>query len=1041
MSPDRPRPRAFDGARHASSPTDARSITGGMDYLVRAAPPQFPQKCEEFRPSAAGRRLWRVAGIGRDEKFGAAFERIASLPPDSFQLPTVGLLAGLHGYGSPIAFTLSGADGRVSVEIGVWTSQPDLRPGELDDRAGVLAAVLASLYPVVHLEPTEGATVPATAADLVLGVPSVKAPGADDGVVAYDRIIRSLPGEAFQVVVLAQPLADQRVERLRDEAISEMRWVQEAAHAESLPSPLCADYLEMLKKYLQVLATASTIGAWRTAVYLCGDGRSLPRLESVWRSTFSGKESIPDPVRTHRTAAALLWAQRWALPQVPGVAGSTYLSRPFELQTILTSDRLAAYIHLPEQEAPGFAVDAVARFDSVATVQVAAGGDTIGLGTVVHAGRPTSERVEVPVDSLTKHVLVCGVTGSGKSTTIRHVLAELAERDVPFMVIEPAKAEYRALASLPALAGRLRVFTAGDEQVAPLRVNPLAPSSGTSVAMHLDMLKSLFSASFGLWAPLPQILERCLHELYADYGWDLGRNTNRRLEVGADWESGFPTMSELHDKVEAYIDTLGYRGEVTANMRAALVTRISGLTVGGKGRMLDTRRSTPAEELFDRPVVLELERLADEEDQAFLMGLLLVRLAEHRRAQGPSRRLRHLLVVEEAHRLLTRAQSPGTADAANPRAKAVESFANLLAETRSYGQGVLVADQVPVKLATEVIKNSNLKIAHRLVADDDRMALGSAMVMDDRQRRALATLSAGQAAVFAEGQDAPILVQMSAGADLGMLTDPEIAVDDGPSSCRMECRGLDSCQDARVALTANVTELFSRVAQTLMFDAGSATRLWPEIEMAARAAVTRADAADRMLECLVYRAAEVWARTRGAQCSWPFDAMLRIAYALGDAVLSRDSEPEFARAYAREVEAASVRSGDAFPRCGAVCPDGTCRHRHAAASRLTDEVLVTMADIAFHPAESGVDPAQQVWVQAADVAVHAIEFPTPDLPAETWRRLQKAAVAMSLCTAQQALMRQTQPPANARLAVLDRVLAVAPRDDVVPPAETLEGVS
>src|SRR6202007_2335742 len=108
-----------------------------------------------------------------------------------------------------------------------------------------------------------------------------------------------------------------------------------------------------------------------------------------------------------------------------------------------------------------------------------------------------------------------------------------------------------------------------------------------------------------------------------------------------------------------------------------------------------------------------------------LRGLLLIRLAEYRRYPGQESVLKHLLVIEEAHRLLTNVGQRQSEEEANPRGKAVEAFSNLLSEIRAYGQGVIVADQVPVKLAPDVIKNTNLKIVHRIVAEDDRTVLAA----------------------------------------------------------------------------------------------------------------------------------------------------------------------------------------------------------------------------------------------------------------------------------------------------------------------------
>ena len=57
----------------------------------------------------------------------------------------------------------------------------------------------------------------------------------------------------------------------------------------------------------------------------------------------------------------------------------------------------------------------------------------------------------------------------------------------------------------------------------------------------------------------------------------------------------------------------------------------------------------------------------------------------------------------------------------------------MLAEIRSFGQGIIIADQIPTKLAADTIKNTNLKIVHRTVMEDDRQCMGAAMHMTEKQ--------------------------------------------------------------------------------------------------------------------------------------------------------------------------------------------------------------------------------------------------------------------------------------------------------------------
>src|SRR5262249_52595580 len=213
--------------------------------------------------------------------------------------------------------------------------------------------------------------------------------------------------------------------------------------------------------------------------------------------------------------------------------------------------------------------------------------------------------------------------------------------------------------------------------------------------------------------------------------------------------------------------------------------------------------------------------------------------------------LRHLLVIEEAHRLLTNvAPRAREEEEANPRGKAVETFTNLLAEIRAYGQGIVVADQIPVKLAPDVIKNTNLKIVHRTVAADDREVLAGAMAMTAHQADTLATFPRGRAAVFSEGDDTPVLVQVAPAKDLRGQRVPgnaEIAAhmatwraQHGAQSlflpfatCAQACASAGTgtaCQEARqLAEDVTVQATFARIVLSTLEDSNALDRLWPDL--------------------------------------------------------------------------------------------------------------------------------------------------------------------------------------------------------------------
>jgi len=270
---------------------------------------------------------------------------------------------------------------------------------------------------------------------------------------------------------------------------------------------------------------------------------------------------------------------------------------------------------------------------------------------------------------------------------------------------------------------------------------------------------------------------------------------------------------------------VGYGPEVERNVRGFITVRLGSLRLGTPGRFFEGGHPLHFARLLDANVVLEIEDVGDDQDKAFLIGTVLIRLTEHLRLRerhtvpAPGQ-LRHLTVIEEAHRLL-RNPAPGQR---GPGAKAVEMFAALFAEVRAYGEGLIVAEQIPAKLLPDVIKNTAVKIVHRLPASDDRDSVGATMNLTEDQSQYLVTLPPGEAAVFADGADYPWLVRMPDGTarETGGASEtvsPAGMVTQRSASCRPHCaqfpctlRQLRAAQhaaaaDSRVILWAELSVL------------------------------------------------------------------------------------------------------------------------------------------------------------------------------------------------------------------------------------------
>jgi hypothetical protein len=990
--------------------------TQAVDYLQRSADlPAVDAGGPSTEAPDSLRRMLRISAVGRLEK--EALPR----PGEDFRMISEDLLVGLYNYKIPLALEITAGPGPATVALGTWLPS-GAADGAVESNAGVLTALLSSLFPSVELSQAQTTSPPWSHGGLVLGIPSSKPPEILDGSLPVDRLLRALGGGSWSVLVLAQPVDEAITRDLRMRILNEMRAVI-GAPAGVGRGPLAEHYVELLRVALTNLTNAQGSGAWRTAVYLTGDDTSYYRLASVWRGIFSGQNSLPEPVRVFDEPAVPELASRWALPDpIGGPSPPGRVEHPFTHQTLLTSSQLAAYVHLPRLESQGFAVRLVPDFDTVPTP---VDGERLVLGMVVERDREGELEVAVARDQLTSHAFVTGMTGAGKTNTVFQLVIQADEAQVPFLVIEPAKTEYRALLDHERIGPRLQVFTLGNEAVAPFRLNPFEFPAGIPVGVHLDLLRSVFHVSFGMWTPLPQVIEVCLHEVYRDRGWDVTTNSNYRLASEDDPSLAFPTISELVAKVDEVAARLGYDDEIEANIRAALRTRLNSLRSGAKGRMLDVQRSLEFDRVLQGPAVFELEGLGDDDDKAFVMGLLIVRLAEERRVEGQWPSLRHLLVVEEAHRVVA---NPGTLvdpAEADVRGKAVETFSNLLSEVRAYGQGVVVVDQIPTKLAPEVIKNTNLKIAHRIVSSDDQMALATAMAMSERQQRALATLTRGRAAVFVDGEDVPLLVKVpkvEVKARAATVDDERVRAHMTElvpalaelAGCRERCgEDAEACLAARSAVeNETVQRTVARLVLSTVLHQDALDRLWPDFLLVTAPLKPPWIDREAYLRAVSVHAAGWLAERRGSQAGWPYSESARFAKALGRLLLARALGTETQQAWEELQTVASALDARVgigpFPACARIWEgeEVPCRCRFAVADLIATGVLdedwrqATEADAAG-------DGRAATWNVCEAAGKHLVEFPEDDWPEDLLQSSAGPALRVSLCVGQQLHVRES----------------------------------
>ncbi|MFG1970820.1 ATP-binding protein [Nonomuraea fuscirosea] len=589
----------------------------------------------------------------------------------------------------------------------------------------------------------------------------------------FESTLVTLMSRPFAWLVVAEPtdLLDAEVAHLRTQ-LNVLRQYGDASERSRFDA-------ERAERRMQELDAFREAGLWNVRV-LAG-GATADELRQIAPVLVGSVEMSHHPYRlrsSHGAAYALTEALAVTMQDPSDGAAAPFAA---------TAGALAALAGLPRREVPGLRVLESGFFDVTAESNEGATGGDLELGEILDGQDRGVGTFRVPLSTLNRHAFVTGATGSGKSQTVRHLLEQLSRARIPWLAIEPAKSEYAAMAGR--VDDPVTVINPSAPDGVPFSVNPLEPEPGYPVQAHIDMVRALFMAAFDAEEPFPQIMSLALQRVYEATGWDV---VTGGAVPGSSVPPSVPTLEQLQQHAMDVIKEIGYGREVQADVEGFISLRLRSLRVGSAGRFFEGGHPADIGGLLERDVVLAIEDVANDEDKAFLMGTLIIRIVEHLRMRARRERspeLRHVIVIEEAHRLL-RDRGHGRAST-----HAVELLAGLLAEIRAYGEGIVVAEQIPTKLISDVVKNTALKVVHRLPAEDDRSLVGGAMNLSEEQSRHVVSLQPGSAAVFADGMDRPLRVRVPLGESREkVLPGPPPPIRGRRSAaCGAQCRTGQAC--------------------------------------------------------------------------------------------------------------------------------------------------------------------------------------------------------------------------------------------------------
>ena len=562
---------------------------------------------------------------------------------------------------------------------------------------------------------------------------------------------------------------------------------------------------EQLKFQKNRFLAGKAKGMWRTGCYLFTDRYNLSSQLQL-KSILSGESSQLEPIRIHDITSLIKNDMNDEDNRViPFITPPDFrlvtredkaiFAHPFgqefsTLTTYLTTEELTSMVNFPLHSVPGVSVvECPPEFPlNIPNKNM---DSPISIGNLLYHNKKTDISASFDLNTLTRHSLVCGTNGSGKTNTILGILNEIQRHGRNFMVIEPAKTEYvdwaisfnekleedhkqgKRLKEAPItiyMPGRNHYWhtkNGNNEKYILkdiLKINPFEPvtldEGEPNVQSHLDRIKSIFSLAFPMEDILPTVMETLLTDVYTN-----GEQWLNRKE-GDPIPELFPTLSLLRCRSTNVIKSLGYEQRVTANISAAINLRLTNLLSGWKRDLFNNEvlggykylskeeirngvKRPTWDDLFNSRVVVNLSGIADDNDRVLVMGLLLLYLYEYRVATSQSagfsfndETLHHLMVIEEAHRVMTKSADPNS-----PQYKCGALFSQMLSEIRAYGQGLMVVDQIPNRLIEDATKNTNMKIVHRLIAADDIESVSNSMGVNEDQKRIFPRLSVGQAVI------------------------------------------------------------------------------------------------------------------------------------------------------------------------------------------------------------------------------------------------------------------------------------------------------
>jgi len=321
-------------------------------------------------------------------------------------------------------------------------------------------------------------------------------------------------------------------------------------------------------------------------------------------------------------------------------------------------------------------------------------------------------------EDLTKHIIILGSTGSGKSTTAKRLIKECVKAGLPVLIFDWHN-EYRKF--IQACGGE--VYAPGLED-SGFTISPLKPFSTNDLAEHIALTTEIFVENYSLTHPQAFMLREAVREVLLD-------------------PTGSHSLSELVEVIEATPPRSYYDNET----KMALLRRLKPLTEGQAGRALGGKASTDIPGLLEKTIAIELGHFRESEVRRIFSSFVLKMIYDYRLATGESK-LCHVCVIEEAPNIVP------YKDLKEPPTIGEK----MVSELRKFGEGLVIICQFPSQVSRGILKNSSTRICHRIGGVEEERIVRDLIGLTEAQFAQIKYLKTGQATVYLSDSPTPFLI-------------------------------------------------------------------------------------------------------------------------------------------------------------------------------------------------------------------------------------------------------------------------------------------